>query len=79
MVEGVFAAREVAQKRERLMKLIYLLCSIVSCLPVGERRGRRSGRADERPAIQEGCQCLLQIIALTLSSLFLKFKTNVLI
>ena len=41
MVEGVFAAREVAQKRERLRKSIHLLCPIGSCLPVGERRGRR--------------------------------------
>ena len=39
----------------------------------------RSGRADERPAIQEGCHYTLQIIALALSSLFLKFKANVLI
>ena len=46
MVEGVFAAREVAQKRERLRKLIYLLCSIVSCLPVGERRGRKGRKVD---------------------------------
>ena len=44
-----------------------------------EREEGRSGRADERPAIQEGCHYSLQIIALALSSLFLKFKTNVLI